>query len=248
MDFVALLLCLVVWNHCVYFETFKYYYHWILGLFYYALSSENLVSTLKLLNISIIGFWWLFYYALSSEIIVSTLKLLNSTIIGFWWLFYYALSSEITHYYYCVYYALSFETHYYLNTYYYWILVALLLCLVIWNHRVYFETFKHYYYWILVALLLRLVIWNHRVYFETFKQYYCWILVALLLRLVIWKPLVYFETFKQYYYWILWLFYYALSSEIIVSTLKLLNTTIIGFWGSFTTPCHLKTSCLLWNF
>ena len=156
MDFVALLLCLVVWNHCVYFETFKYYYHWILGLFYYALSSENLVSTLKLLNI--------------------------------------------------------------------------------------------YYYWILVALLLRLVIWNHRVYFETFKQYYCWILVALLLRLVIWKSLVYFETFKQYYYWILWLFYYALSSEMIVSTLKLLNTTIIGFWGSFTTPCHLKTSCLLWNF
>ena len=35
--------------------------------FYYALHLEILVSTLKLLNITIIdGFWWLFYYALSS--------------------------------------------------------------------------------------------------------------------------------------------------------------------------------------
>ena len=146
---------------------------------------------------------------------------------------------------------------------------ALLLRLVIWKPRVYFETFKHFYYWILVALLLRLVIWNHRVYFETFKQYYYWILVALLLRLVIWNHRVYFETFKQYYYWILvalllclviwnlvsfkhywfwWPFYYALSSQIIVSTLKLLNSTIIGFCGSFTMPCRLKSLCLLWNF
>ena len=157
-----------------------------------------------------------------------------------------------------------------------------------------------------MALLLRLVIWKPCVilksscvlllldfvaftmpcrlkslyYFETF----------VILRLVIWKPRVYFETFKQYYYFgFWWLFYYGLSSEIIVSTLKLLNSTIIGFWwlfyyalsseilvyfvstlkllnstiigflallnvllldfgGSFTTPCHLKSSCLLWNF
>ena len=126
---VALLLCLVIWNHRVYFETFKLTIIGFWWLFYYALSSEIIVSTLKLLNSTIIGFWSVFYYALSSEIIVSTLKHLNSTIVGFWWLF-----------------------------------------------------------------------------------------------------------------------YYGLSSESLLSTLKILNSTIIGFCGSFTMPCRLKSSCLLWNF
>ena len=49
------------------------------------------------------GFWWLFFYALSSGILVTTLLPLNITIIKefnllwkeFWWLFFYALSSGI---------------------------------------------------------------------------------------------------------------------------------------------------------
>ena len=141
MDFVALLLCLVVWNHCVYFETFKYYYHWILGLFYYALSSENLVSTLKLLACHRVYYWIL--VALLNHRMACRLCLV------FWNRRVYSI-------------IVYFQTF---KQYYYWILVALLLRLVIWNHRVYFETFKQYYYWILVALLLCLVIWNHRVYF-----------------------------------------------------------------------------------
>ena len=183
-------------------------------LFYYALSSEIIVSTLKLLNTTIIGFWWLFCYALSTENLVSTLKLLNISIIGFWWLFYYALSSEII-----------VSTLKLLNSTiigFWWLFYY---GLVILNHRVYFETFKHYYYWILVGSF------THALSSE--------IIVSTLKHLN--------STIVGFW----WLFYYGLSSESLLSTLKILNSkraTIIGFCGSFTMPCRLKSSCLLWNF